>query len=188
MYTLKELQLKQKELQLKQKELLKQQKELLKQQKEIAKQIEELKENEKKNKKKKWQPKKDEVYYFIDGGGDIKKCEYSESYYDEKWRVSQGNCFQTKEQAKQHLENLKTKAELRALADELNGDRVINWNDHRQDKHYIMLNEKTGTIDYNVYSILRVPSVIYCLDENFDKKAVQRIGEQRLINMIKSGV
>jgi MoaA/NifB/PqqE/SkfB family radical SAM enzyme len=70
--------------QLKQLELKRQ--ELIRQQNEVAEMIKNLKDN------KKWQPKKDEVYYFVSGDGDVEKCPHRNSFYD-RWRIPQGNCF-----------------------------------------------------------------------------------------------
>jgi hypothetical protein len=166
-------------------ELEQKQQELLEQQKELAKQIKELKEKD--NKQKKWQPKKYDVYYFVDGGGDVEKCPYRDSYYD-RWRIPQGNCFKTQEEAEQHLENLKTKAMLRQLADELNEDRVIDWEHYNPTKYSIMYDYGLKTISLGTNATSQDADVIYCLDENFADIASERIGEQRLINMIKSGV
>jgi hypothetical protein len=143
---------------------------------------------EKQDKKRKWQPQKGEEYYFINDIGNIERRKYDRILMKDIWLTSQGNYFRTQKEAATYLFNLRTKAELRALAEGLNGDRVINWNDTRQDKHSIIYNGKTGTIDNNVFSFLRAPSLIYCLDENFGDKAIEQIGEQRLIDMIRSGV
>jgi hypothetical protein len=178
MATLEELEQKQQELQFKQEELLEQQKEL-------ARQIKELKEKD--NKQKKWQPKKDEVYYFVSGDGDVEKCPHRNSFYD-RWRIPQGNCFKTEREARQHLENLKTKIELRHLADELNGDRVIDWEHYNPTKYSIIYDYGLKTISLGTNATARDAGVIYCLDENFADIAEQRIGEQRLINMIISEV
>lgn len=164
-------------------ELEQKQQELIEQQYEIAKQIEELKQNE----KKKWQPKEKEVYYYVDGCGDVEQCTYSNIYYD-KWRTSQDNCFKTEREATQYLRNLKTKIELKQLADELNGSQVMDWTDNQQRKRTLILSCKSDLLWQASHTTHKNPSAIYCLDKDFADKAIARIGEERLINMIKSGV
>lgn len=176
MATLEELEQKQQELQFKQEELLEQQKEL-------AKQIAELKEN----KKKKWQPQMKEVYFYVTSEGYI----YTENWYKtqiDTFRKHTGNCFKTKEEAEQHLKNIETKIELQQLADELNGDRVIDWEHYNPTKYSIMYDYGLKTISLSTTATSRDADVIYCLDEYFADIASERIGEQRIINMIISGV
>jgi hypothetical protein len=147
---------------------------------------EELEKQQSKQENKKWQPKSGETYFFIDGRGDIEKCEYCESYYD-KWRVSQGNCFKTQEEIEQHLENLKTKAELRQLAETLNCYRKINWENPDQKKYYIYYSYPGEMLQTMCLNDMKSMD-IYCLDKDFLNKAIKKIGEKRLIDMIKSGV
>lgn len=147
---------------------------------------------EKQDKKRKWQPAFEDVYFYVSSEGDI----YTEKWcmtLDDTFRISSGNCFKTLEEAEKHLENIKTKAELRQLADELNGEEVIDWKNENQQKFNLCYNY--GTMDTDIAGLWqerrysnRSQGTIYCLDENFLKFAIQRIGEQRLINMIKAGV
>jgi uncharacterized protein YlzI (FlbEa/FlbD family) len=136
---------------------------------------------------KKWQPQEQESYYYINSLGQIWGEIYAEAHED-LWRKMNGNCFPTREQADQYLENLKTKAELKALADELNGDEVIDWEDCNQDKYYLTYNGKDNHISCSLAEVCMISGNIYCLSEYFISKAIDRIGEQRLINMIKAGV
>jgi hypothetical protein len=163
-------------------ELEQKQQELIKQQNEIAKQIEELKENE----KKKWQPLLGEYYSYIDSKGKALIAMRQNNGVTE-WRICQGNCFESLEQAEQYRENLNTKSLLRALADELNGDEVIDWKENLP-KYCLYYNQELGEVYTTRNSANRTQGVIYCLDRNFGEKAIQRIGEQRLIDLIKSGV
>lgn len=157
------------------------QKELIKQQNEIAKMIHDLKGNEE------WIPKIDETYYYITHFGKVHAAINIDTYGDE-WCIGQRNCFKTKEQAEEYRENIKTKIELKALADELNGSEVIDWNDTLQSKFYIFYKHNIDTLDFYTASIYQPQGCIYCLNRNFFNEAIKRIGAQRLINMIKSGV
>lgn len=89
---------------------------------ELGKEIEKLK-NEKKGKR--WKPELGDSYWCLGWNGEVNQRVYNGvCQYSHDWNILQGNCFQTEEEAEEHLENLKTKAELRALAEELNGDEV----------------------------------------------------------------
>ena len=148
---------------------------------ELGREIEKLK-NQKKGKR--WKPDCGEEYYFIGLFGGV--CEFSwNNCPQDNYLYSQGNCFQTEEEAKEQSENLKTKAELRALAEELNGDEVIDWNDGEQWKYCIFY---TSRIASDERCTCQSQGAIYCLDPDFLDKAIKRIGEERLIKMIKSGV
>jgi hypothetical protein len=136
---------------------------------------------------KKWQPEMDEQYYLITSAGAID----TEMWYgtvEDNFRLSVGNCFQTEAQAEQYRENLKTKAELEALADELNGEEVIDWSNLNQDKYYLIYAVYNNRIGYSTSELCMISGNVYCLDENFKTKAIERIGKQRLIDMIRSGV
>ena len=154
--------------------------ELEKKYEELGKEIEKLK-NEKKGKRRK--PDKNDDYYVIRHGRIMFDCNKIQKVTD--WDYSQGNCFKTRHEAEEHLENLKTKAELRALAEELNGDEVIDWNDGEQWKYCIFY---TSRIASDERCTCQSQGAIYCLDPDFLDKAIKRIGEERLIKMIKSGV
>lgn len=148
---------------------------------ELGREIEKLK-NEKKGKR--WKPACGEEYYFIGLFGSV--CNFSwNNGHEDNYLYSQGNCFKTRHEAEEHLENLKTKAELRALAEELNGDEVIDWNDGEQWKYCIFY---TSRIASDERCTCQSQGAIYCLDPDFLDKAIKRIGEERLIKMIKSGV
>lgn len=147
---------------------------------ELGKEIEKLK-NEKKGKR--WKPDCGEEYY-VGLFGSVCKLKWNNCPED-NYLYSQGNCFKTRHEAEEHLENLKTKAELRALAEELNGDEVIDWNDGEQWKYCIFY---TSRIASDERCTCQSQGAIYCLDPDFLDKAIKRIGEERLIKMIKSGV
>jgi hypothetical protein len=146
-----------------------------------------LEELQKEKDNKEWQPEIEQNYFYIDSCGDVENCGYSMSYID-KWRLKQGNCFKTHEQAKKHLENLKTKAELKALADELNGKEMIDWNNEEQEKFCIVYVPSRNTLENHIGCFYKIQGAVYCLDEDFSEKAIEHIGKQRLIDMIRSGV
>lgn len=97
------------------------------------------------------------------------------------------NYFKTKEEAEEYREKLKTYYDLMDLADELNGDRKIDWNDKEQEKYYIYYNTRDKSIDtINTY-FFKGLGQIYCLDENFLDIALERIDKDRLEKLFKEG-
>lgn len=54
----------------------------------------------------KWDPAKNEQYYFINGFLTVRYEEWSESIFDKK-RFRDGNCFRTREEAEKKLEKIK---------------------------------------------------------------------------------
>jgi hypothetical protein len=157
---------------------------------EIKQQLQQLQEKindlEKKLENTKWQPKPKEEYWYIGDDGNIFIS--LRDNIDSEWRISQNNVFETEEHAKQYRKNLKTKVELKALADELNGEEVIDWSNLNQDKYYLIYAVYNNRIGYSTSELCMISGNVYCLDENFKTKAIERIGEQRLIDMIKAGV
>ena len=151
---------------------------------ELGKEIEKLK-NEKKGKR--WKPDCGEKYYYLGLFGHVGELKW-ENCFEDQYLYSQGNCFKTEQEAKEQSENLKTKAELRALAEELNGDEVIDWENFTQSKYHLYVNKENMKLSILFNDCLQFQGAIYCTDQDFKNKAIKRIGEERLIKMIKSGV
>jgi hypothetical protein len=135
----------------------------------------------------KWKPKYGETYYFIGDCGEIFSTRRRDRYSD--WRLSQSNCYQTEAEAEQYLDHLNTRAELQAVADELNKGKVMDWADSGQRKYHLYRCDDTDVLVGISYTYgLRSQGTIYCVDENFLKIAIHRIGKQRLADMLRSGV
>jgi hypothetical protein len=136
---------------------------------------------------KKWLPEFLETYFFINDYGEANAANCYGNNKD-NWRYSHNNCFKTKEHAEKYLEILETKIKLKDLADKLNDGRKIDWENTRQSKYSIIYCSVDNSLNQNVSSYLKGVGQIYCLDLNFKDKAIRDIGEQELIDMIKSGV
>lgn len=158
--------------------------ELEKKYEELGKKIERLKQAKSSKRRK---PEWKKSYYYIDSATNIGESVWSNTVPD-NFRYSQNNCFKTEQEAQEHLENLKTKGELRLLAEELNEDEVIDWNDDDQDKYFIQYDFHLKMLMREYNCDVQNQGTIYCLNETFLDKAINHIGEERLIKMIKSGV
>ena len=103
------------------------------------------------------------------------------------FRFNLGNCFKTEKEAVDYRENILTKQALKDLALELNNGVEIDWKNEDQYKYRIYFDYctsrlsqrwRTQSLDFN----------IYCLNSAFITIAKDRIGEDKLIKLIKSGV
>lgn len=80
-----------------------------------------------------------------------------------------------------------TKQELQDLADELNKVKPIDWRDRSQAKYSINLDSVNKELGLS-YTYRLKGLNIYSTDEEFLKKAKERIGEERLIKLFKEGI
>ena len=134
-----------------------------------------------------WKPERTELYYFIDNDGDI-LSETWEDYSNEKFRFNTGNCFKTEQEAKDYKENLLTKQALKDLALELNEMERVDWDNYEQWKFYIYFNYSKNQLCTHFHSMGQNLLMIYCLNKDFLTIAKDRIGEEKLIKLIKSGI
>ena len=131
----------------------------------------------------------------------IKKPEYGERYYylsDEgvvtstNWygiesdifRFNTGNCFKTEQEAEDYKENLLTKQALKHLALELNNGVEIDWKNEEQPKFYIYYNYDRNLLCLHWFYVVQTQDV-FCLNNDFLSIAKERIGEEKLIKLIK---
>ena len=155
---------------------------------EIKKQISELQnkvnklENQEKEKNKRWRARINDTYFFVDDSGDLVTCrEYNE--YGDNYRYKTRNYFATYEEAEEYKEVMNTYYDLMDLANELNNGEKIDWYDDRQQKFYIYFDFKANKLDEGYIYRLKEISQIYCLDEDFLEKAIEKIDEGKLIKL-----
>lgn len=160
---------------------------------ELKQKIEELEKEVKSNKDEgikkgvRWQPILGKKYFYLDDRGTIRCVEWQ--YDDEDiFRFNIGNCFKTEQEAEEYKENLLTKQALKDLALELNNGVEIDWDYYYQLKYYIFYNNGLKTLSIDFDRNHQCSSKIYCVNSNFLDIAKDRIGEEKLIKLIKSGV
>lgn len=128
---------------------------------------------------------KDEAYFCISTGGYINR--YTEDFFDvDDFRHQTRNYFKTREEAQKHLDNINTYYELMNLAEELNNEKKIDWNNYEQEKYYLFYDYEDKTVCQNWTRFSKEVGQIYCLDENFLDKALERIGKERLEKLFKN--
>lgn len=147
---------------------------------ELGKEIERL-EKEKKNKR--WRAEIGEDYYFLTETLEVNRDDECNAEYDDNL-YNLGNYFKTKEKAQKVANKIKTYIELKQLAEELNGDEEIDWTNGQQEKYLIRLDHNIGKVENEFHTCFQ-PLSIYCLDEEFADKALEQIGEERLIELFE---
>lgn len=130
-------------------------------------------------------PKKYENYYYVGSDGHIYSADWIGND-DDLFRFNTGNCFKTEQEAIDFKENILTKQQLKDLALELNNGVEIDWEDEEQFKCYLNC-DSFGLSGGSTFSYADLGQ-IYCLDNQFLTIAKERIGEEKLIKLIKSGV
>lgn len=79
------------------------------------------------------------------------------------------------------------KQELQDLANELNGAKPIDWSDKNQVKYYIIFDTMDKELGLSYVYYLKGLN-IYSTDKYFLERAKERIGEERLIKLLKEGI
>lgn len=126
-------------------------------------------------------------YYFINNEGMVSMGIEQHRPLDD-FRYNSGNYFKTDEQAKDFRENILTKQALKDLALELNNGVELNWQNTNQKKYFIYYENQDCKLYRDFKFLSQSIGQVYCLNINFLQTAKERIGEQKLINLIKSGV
>ena len=161
-------------------------KELLKQRDKLQKELDKL--TELINKKDiRFKPECWEFYYYLDSSGTIERTYWNNGVFDNH-RYNIGNCFKTEQEAYDYKENLITKQQLKDLALELDNGTEVGWNYKGNRKYTIYFSHDSNKLVYDWNWVYRAAGEVYCTNEKFYEVAIERIGEEKLIKLIKSGV
>ena len=153
----------------------------------LKKQISELQskvaklENESKEEKKgkRLREEINDTYIYINDVGYVDVSHENNDSFD-KYRFKTRNYFKTEEEAKEYKEVMNTYYDLMDLAEELNNGEKIDWHNEYQCKFPIYYSFKCDTLDEGRAYVCKELGQIYCLDEDFLEKAIEKIGEDRL--------
>ena len=158
-------------------------KELRKKYEELGEEIKRL-ENLKKNKR--WRADVGKEYYYINEDSVVCYDEEDCTYID-KFRYKTRNYFKTNKEAEDYLEKINIYYDLMDLAEELNKEEEIDWENGEQEKFSICYVK--GIFKNNFYltvtGLNRNISSIYCLSADFLKVALERIGKDKLKKLFK---
>lgn len=133
-----------------------------------------------------WKPKCGVVYFYLKHDGYIGSTHWGIEDTD-LFRFNTGNCFKTEQEAEEYKENLLTKQALKDLALELNNGVEIDWDNKSQSSCYIFYEYDYKKLTKQWLCTLK-PFDVPCLNNQFLDIAKERIGEEKLIKLIKSGV
>lgn len=131
-------------------------------------------------------PKYGDDYYYLKDNGQIGHDVWADLESD-IFRFNSGNTFNTEEKTGDFKKNILTKQQLKYLALELNNGVEIDWKNDRQPKHYLYIDHDINLLTTE-YAVTVQENIVYCLNNQFLKIAKERIGEEKLIKLIKSGV
>ena len=132
-------------------------------------------------------PEDGEEYFFVDSFGEIYHNDWCDDYRD-LFRFNTGNCFKTEQEAEDYKENLLTKQALKDLALELNNGVEIDWVNETQKKYSFIYSHNKNKLYYTPNEAWQELGPIYSLDYKFLEIAKDRLGEEKLIKLFKSGV
>lgn len=154
---------------------------------ELKKQISELQskvdklENQKKEEKnrKRWRARINDRYFYVDKNGKADDTLEINDREDD-FRYKTRNYFKTEEEEEEYQEIMNTYYDLMDLAEELNKGRKIDWNDEDQCKYSFYYKYDCDSFETLFAHSYKNSGQIYCLDEDFLKKAIKKIGEDKL--------
>lgn len=126
----------------------------------------------------------DDRYWSVNSDGEVFRAWWQNTFTD-NFCLNTNNCFRTKKEAEQYKENIKTGMELRELANKLNKNEKFDWEDDYQKKYYMFYDNSNKMICQTWNTSMKYGGLIYCLSENFKEKALEQIGEEKLINYLK---
>ena len=127
-----------------------------------------------------WKPKDFSPYFYVDSCMKIEQSEFYNDTYIHSERYNTYSTFKTMEEAEQEAEKILVRRRLEDIARRLNKGKEFDWSDEDQTKSFIFLDCKTQLIERDGNLRNKIQGVVYCLDNNFRKIAIQEIGEERL--------
>lgn len=139
--------------------------------------VEEVKDN------MRWKPEEGDIYHYITAIGEITNSYWYNTDKDRYLYLCR-NCFPTFKDAKKHKYLKKVRYELEELANSLNNEK-IDWDNPVQPKYHITYNfaevRLIQVVNYQEQEI----GAIYCLNNEFIDKAIDKIGKDDLIDLLK---
>ena len=132
-----------------------------------------------------WKPKDFSTYFYVDSCMKIEESEFYNDTYIHSERYNTYSTFKTKEEAETEAEKILVRRQLEDIARRLNKGQKIDWSDENQTKSFIFLDCETQLIERDCNLRNKIQGVVYCLDDNFGKIAIQEIGEERLIKYLR---
>lgn len=136
------------------------------------------------DKNQRWKPNNDDRYYYVDTENCVLNTFFDDCICSDENRYNVYNCFKTEEEAEKEADKILIRRKLEDLAERLNGDEKIDWDNSYQLKYHILYNTEGKCLTYKITSRLKNEGSVYCLDKNFIDEAIKEIGEKELVSYI----
>ena len=141
--------------------------------------LEELKKQISELQSKVWRAEINDTYFYINDVGYVDVSHENNDSFD-KYRFKTRNYFKTEEEAEEYQEIMTTYYDLMDLAEELNNGEKIDWHNEYQCKYSFYYKYDCDSFETLFAHSYKNSGQIYCLDEDFLKKAIKKIGEDKL--------
>lgn len=142
-----------------------------------------LEDKEWEEKTQRWKPKANEKYWYVTSTNHVAQTDFVMGDDFQRWLIY--NCFKTEKEANQEAEKILIRRQLEDIARRLNKGKKIDWNDEEQTKSFLFFDSVTQLIERDCNIRNKIQGVVYCLDTDFRKIAIQKIGEDRLKEYLK---
>jgi hypothetical protein len=109
--------------------------------------------------------------------------DFSHEFLD--YLLKYGLAFSIQKARDKAVFKMETEIQLKNIAERLNKEQKIDWEDENQLKYSIYYGYDDKKLDWFVRRYRKDQGVIYCLDENFLNVAKKEIGEENLIKYFK---
>jgi len=118
------------------------------------------------------------LFYCLKGDGSIAPNEWRWLNWG-YWK--QGNAFLTYVEASAESKRRAIHQEIKAYANECNGETKVNWSKSNQAKFFIIVDMLYKIIHIRYANFTKYPNQVCFLNENDAKKCVELIGKDRLL-------
>ena len=123
-------------------------------------------------------------YWIVNSCGKAERSKWDGGRVD-LYRKRAGNIYRTEAEAETALYNQETGFLLKELAERLNDGKVVGLSNEGDSYYYIWYDFRYGTL-HDADTNSRKTNSVFCIYGNFFKKALNEIGEDRLIQYFKS--
>lgn len=106
-----------------------------------------------------WDLEVGDTYYSIDKLGFLCPLVWDNDAYDE-FNLETGNAFMTNEEAEKERYKRKAIVRVNRSIDELNDGWTPDWNDMRQEKHYIFFDNQVDEFQIHLYRQVQIQGII----------------------------
>lgn len=123
---------------------------------------------------KRWKPEGHDIYWVVAGIGRVIDYTWRDDTTD-NWFYLTGNCFKTKEEAKEYKKQIEYTARYKNYIEE--HSEPLDWKDNRQVKYGAYYDFEDKNISVDTTKIYKDQGKIYASSEQIIKDAIKEIGE-----------